>query len=224
MKPIFNEELAAAPGDLLVFVDDTGHETFAGNQGFYGLGGCATTRLNYEHLKAKWCETRKIINGDPNAPLHASELDRKPENFAALSEFFLDRSFVRIAVTTTKDVGLPADMHPCVPVMGQLRKEIAAVASVVPCQRVWIIIESSKRADLVVKNCFAQLTSLNLARTLPVEHCFMQKGSNEPGLEVADFIISAASSEVQRRLRGTGGHALDFKDVFWSAPGGGLSL
>jgi hypothetical protein len=31
--------LSLRPNDLLVFIDDTGHETFAGNQGFYGLGG-----------------------------------------------------------------------------------------------------------------------------------------------------------------------------------------
>jgi hypothetical protein len=219
MKPMFNEELAAAPDDLLVFVDDTGHETFAGNQGFYGLGGCVTTRLAYEHLKAKWCEVRKIINGDASVPLHASEFDRrKPENFAALSEFFLDRSFVRVAVTTTKEIELPTELHPCIPVMGQLREEIAGVASVVPCQRVWNILESSERADPAVKSCFAQLTSLNVSRTLPVEHCFMRKSSNEPGLEVADFIISAASSQVQRRLRGKSGHAPDFKDVFCRLP------
>jgi hypothetical protein len=40
MHPIKYEELKPAADDLLVFIDDTGHETFAGNQGFYGLGGC----------------------------------------------------------------------------------------------------------------------------------------------------------------------------------------
>jgi hypothetical protein len=42
----------------------------------------------------------------------------------------------------------------------------------------------------------------------------MPKSSNEPGLEVADFIVSAASSQVQRRLRGQNGRAPDFNDVF----------
>jgi hypothetical protein len=46
----------------------------------------------------------------------------------------------------------------------------------------------------------------------------MPKSSNEPGLEVADFIVSAASSEVRRRTRGTPGHALDFNDVFCRLP------
>jgi hypothetical protein len=175
--------------------------------------------LLYEHVKAKWCEVRKIINDDPDAPLHASELDRsKQETFAALANFFLDPSFFRIAVTTTKSIGLPASMHPCVPVMGQLRAEIATVASVLHSPRVWNILESSERADPVVKNCFPQLSFLSVSRTIPVEHCFMRKSSNEPGLEIADFIISAASSQVQRRLRGKSGQAPDFKDVFCRLP------
>jgi len=40
VTPAFDEELRPDADDLLVFIDDTGHETFAGNQGFYGLGGC----------------------------------------------------------------------------------------------------------------------------------------------------------------------------------------
>jgi hypothetical protein len=98
--------------------------------------------------------------------------------------------------------------------MGQLRQEIATVASVLPCKRIWIIVESSQRADPIVRDCFDQLASLTTSRQLPVERCFMPKSSNEPGLEVADFIVSAASSEVQRHLRGTPGHAPDFHDVF----------
>ena len=177
----FEEELNPDTDDLLIFVDDTGHETFAGTQDFYGLGGCVMPRISYEHIKTKWRELRTIINGDPNAPLHASTMERKPENFAALSEFFSDRSFIRIAVTTTKNAGLPPEMHPCIPVMGQLREEIAIVASCVPCKRVWIIFESSERADPVVRSCFSQLTSLNVPWPLSVEHCFMPKSSNEPG-------------------------------------------
>jgi hypothetical protein len=218
MHPIAYEELKPAADDLLFFVDDTGHETFAGNQGYYGLGGCVVLGAGYAHLKTKWDEVRTVINGAPDTRLHASIMERNLENFAALSKFFLDHSFVRIAVTTTKEVGLPPGMHPCVPVMGQLREEIAIVASLLPCKTVWIIVESSQRADPVVRSCFAQLTSLNAPHPISVEHCFMPKNSNEPGLEVADFIVSAASSQVRRRLRGSSGPAPDFKDVFCRLP------
>jgi len=130
-----------------VFIDDTGHETFAGNQGFYGLGGCLTTGFGYEHLKPKWREMRTIINGDPEMPLHGSDIavNPKPESFAALRAFFEDHSFLRVAVTTTKNVGLPVDMHPCVAVTGQLCNEIEIFASALPCKRAWLIVESSKQ-------------------------------------------------------------------------------
>jgi hypothetical protein len=208
------EELKADAGDLLVFVDDTGHETFAGNQGFYGLGACVVLGAGYAHLKARWRDVRTIAARSPDVPLHASTIERRVENFEALSRFFLDPSFIRIAVTTTKGVGLPLKMHPCIPVMGQLRQGIAIVGSALTCKRIWICVESSQRADPVVRNCFEQLTALDNSRPLPIERCFVPKSSNEEGLEVADFIVSAASSEVQRRMRGKSGHAPDFDDVF----------
>jgi Protein of unknown function (DUF3800) len=218
MKPTFDEELKPEADDLLVFVDDTGHETFAGNQGFYGLGACAVLGAGYPHLKEKWRAVRNTINGDPDLPLHASELERKAENFALLSEFFLDPSFVRLAATTTKAISLPPGMDPCVPVMGQLQNEVALVAAALPCKLVWVIVESSERADAIVQACYSQLTPIDGASTVHVKKCLMPKSSNEPGLEVADFIVSAASSEVQRRLRGKAGHAPDFKDVFCRLP------
>ena len=88
MQPAVYEELKPDADDLLVFVDDTGHETFAGNQGFYGLGACVILGMGYAHLKAKWGEVRTIVAGGPDAPLHASTIERKRENFKALSGFF----------------------------------------------------------------------------------------------------------------------------------------
>ena len=218
LKPTFDEELKPGADDLLVFLDDTGHETFAGNQGFYGLGGCVVLGAGYGHLKERWRAVRKVINDDPDLPLHASEFARKAENFAVLSEFFLDPSFVRIAATTTKAVSLPPGMDPCVPVMGQLQKELAFVVAALPCKIVWIIVESSQRADAIVQVCFSQLTPIHGASSPPMEKNVMPKSSNEPGLEVADFIVSAASSQVQRRLRGQEGQARDFNDVFCRLP------
>jgi len=46
----------------------------------------------------------------------------------------------------------------------------------------------------------------------------MPKSSNEPGLEVADFIVGAAGSQVQRHLRGQDGMAADFRTVFCQLP------
>jgi hypothetical protein len=102
--------------------------------------------------------------------------------------------------------------------MSQLQKEIALVAAMLSCKNVRIIVESSQRADAIVQACFSQLTPIDGASPLPVVKSFMPKRSNEPGLEVADFIVSAAGSQVQRRLRGQNGQALDFNDVFCRLP------
>jgi hypothetical protein len=109
-------------------------------------------------------------------------------------------------------------MHPCIPVTGQLKEEIATVADLVPCKGVYIILESSQRADPIIQGCFSQFTPLNAHQSLSVEKYLMPKSSNEPGLEIADFIISAASSQIQRRLRGQSGLAPDFYDVFCRLP------
>ena len=85
----------------------------------------------------------------------------------------------------------------------------------------WIIVESSQRADAIVQACFSQLTPIDGASRLPVVKSLMSKSSNEPGLEVADFIVGAAGSQVQRRLRGQNGQAADFNDVFCRLPAWG---
>jgi hypothetical protein len=45
-----SDEIHCAAGDLLIFVDDTGHESF-GSQHYFGLGGCAVLAEHYSRLK-----------------------------------------------------------------------------------------------------------------------------------------------------------------------------
>lgn len=120
-----NLELNYANDWLLVFIDDTGHETFAGTHDYYGLGGCVVLGAHYEWLKGQWREVRRLISGSPNAPLHAADTTwRSARSFAVLSQFFLDRSFLRIAAISTRETTRPADMHPAVPVMAGLEEHV----------------------------------------------------------------------------------------------------
>ena len=93
-------------------------------------------------------------------------MEREVTNFEALSAFFLDPSFARIAATTTKNVALPPAMLPCVPVMGQIRQEIAVIGASLACETLWTILESSERADRTVQTHFSRLTSITAASTL----------------------------------------------------------
>ena len=96
--------------------------------------------------------------------------------------------------------------------MGALQEDITGLASRIPCAAVTIIVESSQRADPILKRCFGELKPDGIELTIPVNHCLMPKSGAEPGLEIADFIISAAGSQVRRHLRGQQGPAPDFPD------------
>jgi hypothetical protein len=219
MEHLPDEEIPCAADDLLIFIDDTGHESFTGNQEYYGLGGCAVLGAHYGRLKTLWMDVRHSINGSPDAPLHASDMSiRSSGSYAILSKFFLDRSFARFAVAALKSAILPAGMHPATPVMGAVQEDIASLACHIPCAAVTIIVESSQRADPILMQCFGELKPDGVDLTIPVNHCLMPKSGAEPGLEIADFIISAAGSQVQRHLRGKQGPAPDFGDVFCRLP------
>ena len=91
-----SEEIHIVVGDLLIFVDDTGHETF-GSQRYFGLGGCAVLAEHYPRLKSLWMDVRTRIKGHPDARLHASDkLIRTDADFKVLTDFFADRSFFAI--------------------------------------------------------------------------------------------------------------------------------
>jgi hypothetical protein len=173
---------------------------------------------SYGWLKSRWMEVRRSINGSPDVPLHASSMERKASNFQVLSEFFLSPAFARIAVTSTRGTPLPPGMQPAVPVMGALQEDIADLVNRVPCSGITIIVESSQRSDPTVRSRFSELQPDASDLPVPVRHRLMPKRAAEPGLEVADFIISAAGSQIQRDMRGKGGWAPDFKDVFCRLP------
>lgn len=162
---------------------------------------------------------RRELTGRPDTPLHASDIKlRSPANFDVLKQFFLDPSFARMAVTSTARAEIPHSMHPAVPVIGKLQEHIAEAMACIPCDEVVLIVEASQRADPVLVQHFGELRRAGSTKTAPIKHCFMPKRSGEPGLEVADFIISAAKSETLRYMKGAKEFAPDFSDVFRGLP------
>jgi hypothetical protein len=213
-----SEEIHIAVGDLLIFVDDTGHESF-GSQRYFGLGGCAVLAEHYGRLKGLWMDVRTRIKGHPDARLHASDKSiRADANFKILADFFSDRSFLLFAVMSMESVILPGKMHPATPVTGAIQEDIAILGNLLPCNTVSLILESSQRADPILKQCFSELGPGSIQLAKPLNHYLMPKSGGEPGLEIADFIINAAGSQIRRHLRGEQGPAPDFFDVFCRLP------
>jgi hypothetical protein len=203
---------------LLVFLDETGHEAFAGNQPYYAIGGCVVLGAHYLSIQRQWCEVRTAVNGRADAPLHASGLEQSPENLGAVSRFFARPSIARVAVAATAQTKFHVDMHTVAPVLGMLKAQIARVAARVPCTALALIFESSQRGDPLIMEHFGELQLPTTGKALPTEHCLMPKIAKEPGLEIADFIVNAAGSQARRQLRGTPGRARDYEAVFHQLP------
>jgi hypothetical protein len=212
------EELQIRNDWLLLFVDETGHETFAGDHPYFAVGGCGILGAHYDVVKTQWRELRRIINGDPDAPLHAANLAYSPESLAAVSAFFTSPVFARFGVAATNKTRFAVDMHAMAPVMGMLKQYIARLVSVLPCTTVALIFESSDRGDPLVQQHFGEFELLENERPIPIEHCFMPKSAGEPGLELADFIASAAGTQARFQHRGKTGFAKDYEAVFHGFP------
>jgi Protein of unknown function (DUF3800) len=109
-----NQKVAArlqvGPNCLLFFIDETGHETFADkNYPVFGLGGCAIDSSSAAAVIAEpWRAMKAAHFGGEDVPLHANEL-RNPttEQLDALSKFFREQQFARLAVTMS--YGAPGD-------------------------------------------------------------------------------------------------------------------
>ena len=95
-------ELKLPPSSLVVFVDDTGHETLPDGHVVYGLGGCAVLESGLDQLiRVPWRKVRTTILGDPQQPLHAAGLALSRQQQALIGDFFRTNAFMRVAVAAT---------------------------------------------------------------------------------------------------------------------------
>jgi len=203
---------------LLVLMDETGHETFSGDHPYFAVGGCAILGAHHAAVVELWRELRRTINGDPSAPLHAADLAYTDANFSALSAFFKSPAFARFGVAATSKTNFLVDLHAMAAVMGMIKQHIARIVERLPCSTVAVIFEASQRGDPLVQKHFGELGLMENERLIPTEHRFMPKSSGEPGLEIADFVASAAGSQARFYHQGKKAFAKDYQDVFHQHP------
>ena len=211
------DTLTVHPLSLLVFVDDTGHEALAGDHPYYGLGGFAVIKDHYDKaVQPAWLEVRRAVKGSPTAPLHGSTLGQTAtaDDFDVIRAFFQSHQVSRFAATVSRTTTLPTDIDAMIAVAETIRGHIINLVGTVPCASVAIIVESSQRADPLLRERFNKLDLERGGKEIPLDYCFMPKAVNEPGLEVADFIVSAAGSFARRQAAGREGFPPDFQDVF----------
>lgn len=205
---------------LLVFIDDTGNESFRG-QPFFGLGGILlAARENEMLLKPRWRALRKFVHGSEDQPLHASELGHAGnlEHIKAAASFFRQNQFCRFGISTHSKVQVPAPLTMRQPVYEMLKKYVAEAAAVSLCDSIALIFESSERADAILQSEFGVFVPREGGKQLPVEFCLMPKAAKEPALEVADFVANAVGGMARRMIEGKRNFGADFCSIFHDPP------
>lgn len=207
---------------LLVFVDETGSEDLSDpHHPVFGLGGCAIRAEEYKEIIAgPWRVLKMRHFGGLNVPLHASDLGKPTdEQIAALATFFRDTEFYRLAGVMDVTTRLDSDGFSKYDVVaGMLARNLAIIVERARPTGISVIFESSRRGDRLAKAFFGRLRLDSGGSALPATWGSMTKQRGEPGLEVADFIIHTAGTQVRARASGKPDWRKDFICVFQEPP------
>lgn len=211
---------------LLVGIDETGHEQFADlKYPIFGLGGCAVRTSEYERtLKWPWTQMRASLFPEFTGPLHAAEVGSVTgERAAPLGDFFCTAEFARLAAVVSNRTLLESDLPPYKLVARQVLEQIARLVGRRNCDGVAMIVEESSRTDRLAAAFFDRY-DIELQRglerwKLPFLKFRMPKSAEEPLLEIADFVMHVAGSQVRDALSGRDwGKRRDFRAIFLTEP------
>src|SRR5260221_355801 len=212
-----------SPNCLLFFVDETGHEEFKDpNYLIFGMGGCAQLAgLAFRHIDGPWGEMRsKHFPDIVGKPMHAADLRAaSSDQMTAIGGFFREGMFSRLAVMTRVDTRKPDSMSMLDVVAITLLNQAAKIAGQYMFDSIGFIFEISHRTEQAVARAFTRF-GLKDEHDVPIRIFwnFLPKSAQEPGLEVADFILHAAGGQMRHRLAGKEGFRRDFDSVFRSLP------
>jgi hypothetical protein len=160
-----------------------------------------------------------------NNSLHASELSSPtPDQIKALVDFFSCTGFSRFAAAASKQASFPKQLPPYESVARVLLARIEKVAQIYKFSRLVFFVKSSARTNAKAKRSFgpydrAHIEVLGQVQDVAIDYYFLPKYLNEPGLEVADFIMHAVGVQIRARLVNRNApFRKDFAAIFHSVP------
>jgi hypothetical protein len=209
---------------LLVGLDETGHEDLIPDvHPVFGLGGCAVpVGLYSTFVHEPWCALKESCFQGATTALHASELrDPSPAQVGGLTAFFKTQRFGRIAAVMSVETLLEPALHSYQLLARSVLERIASLVGSFGCRGVALIMEESTRGDRLAAACFSgyhlELRDTGAGVTLPFIKYRMPKSASASLLEVSDFIIHVAGSQVRSVRKGVPWDARrDFDALFRS--------
>jgi hypothetical protein len=213
-----SETVIFLPGDLVFFIDETGHEKFADPQfPVFGFGGIAVTADKLDNdVRSPWQELRRAIRGSETAPLHASDLTQAEieQHAPAIGEFFRDGRFARLGVSCSDHTASPNSITVNEYILGALKNRITAIMEHTTARSLRIIFEKTERLGSSIERYFGDLRLVENDIAIPIHFYFLPKSSNDPALEVADFVAHSVGRHAHPKRREENSYGLDFQSIF----------
>ncbi len=184
---------------FVLFLDETGHEHLSDpNYPILGIGGCAMMGDNYDNLvRVPWRQLKKDFWSDSDYPLHAADSRNfTEEQVKSIAKFFTTQAFIRFAAVMKMSTKISEELYPYQAVALAVHKRIEKIIPTFPLNTVHMIFEASDRLDMLMARNFGDMEIFIDGREMPIKKYRMAKSTHEPGLEVADFIIHTAGSQV----------------------------
>lgn len=208
---------------LLVFIDETGNEYLKDKEyPIFGLGGCAVICKEYNNsIRITWNKMKDTFFDGKENKLHAKDFFQpKKIQINAISDFFKKNKFARVAAVMSNKTINNTEYDIYNLVTSALYKRVLDVAKWTRFNRVIFILEDSERCNSLAKKYFPSYkfeeydNKLNKKIGISSEYFFCSKEKVEPGMEVADFIIHTAGTQLRDRISKKNLKRKDFEVVF----------
>ncbi|WP_422359918.1 DUF3800 domain-containing protein [Reichenbachiella sp.] len=202
MHPENGEPYKVNPNTLLVFIDETGEESFNDtNMPFFGFGGLIVPCIDYYDLvEYPWHNLKREFFGEVEHTLHAADLPQPtPKNLIdSFNKFFTEYSFGRFAITCTDQTINKINERIENVIAACIWNRIKEVSNKMKWFDILILIEENKRLIPAIKQEFmAKTPQNNQKQKIPVNYNTILKDSFFAGLEVADFIAHTAGRQAR---------------------------
>jgi hypothetical protein len=219
-QPIEVVHVEISPTMLVVFIDDTGNQSLPEQDPIYGLGGCAILGRDYiQQIYDPWREVRRKVTGCPDTPLHAADFSKfareNSQCYEVVNEFF-QGSFYRFGASYTKKTEFLDGISNWHAMHLVIKARILDIIENIFCDHILLIFESSEKDNKNIATAFENIMISKDNSEIKISLYFMDKSKNEPGLEVADFVVNPIYSYIKKSLNNHNSESPDFNAVFRS--------